>query len=265
MWASSLRRADSNGSSTAAHAPATQQPPARSMSRAASWLYSNTPLLIGGDGSSSTLGSRHSQSKRELAGHGTVVHRTRGPTRAYGTLTILQSGTLQAGGADGIRQKGRGTAAFNLGGGTIQVIGSDLTTSVDMSLQPSTNSTIDTNGFNATVSSNISGDGGLTKTGAADPASISPEAAGYTGPTTVDEGTLFVDGSIDHSAVAVNNGGILGGNGSSGAVTVHSGGMLSPEAQPRQFQRAKPERGSRWHLPGGNPRIRRGAGRRHEL
>ena len=86
-------------------------------------LFSNTPLLIGGDGSSSTLGSGIvNQSGNSLVTAQLFIELG---VNGNGTYN-LESGTLQVGGADGIRQ-GRGTAAFNLGGSTIQVIGSDLT------------------------------------------------------------------------------------------------------------------------------------------
>ena len=49
----------------------------------------------------------------------------------------------------------------------------------------------------------------------------------YNGATTVDAGTLAVNGSLA-SAVTVNNGGTLGGTGTVGPVTVHGGGTLSP-------------------------------------
>ena len=51
----------------------------------------------------------------------------------------------------------------------------------------------------------------------------------YTGSTTVDGGTLLVDGSIaSSSAVTVNAGGVLGGDGTVGPLTVMSGGLLAP-------------------------------------
>ena len=49
----------------------------------------------------------------------------------------------------------------------------------------------------------------------------------YTGPTTVNQGTLVVNGSIV-SDVTVNNGGMLGGTGRLGALTVASGGIYAP-------------------------------------
>ena len=59
--------------------------------------------------------------------------------------------------------KGYGTAAFKLGGGTLQAAGNFMTT------MPITvgsgNSTIDTNGFNVTLSGNLSASGSLTKEG----------------------------------------------------------------------------------------------------
>ncbi|WP_229728990.1 autotransporter domain-containing protein [Oxalicibacterium flavum] len=50
----------------------------------------------------------------------------------------------------------------------------------------------------------------------------------YTGTTTIDAGTLAVNGSIASSNVLVNSGGTLGGSGTVGAVSVASGGTLAP-------------------------------------
>jgi len=52
-------------------------------------------------------------------------------------------------------------------------------------------------------------------------------ASNYTGATTVNGGTLAVNGSIV-SSTTVNNGGTLSGSGTVGSVTVNSGGMLAP-------------------------------------
>ncbi len=49
----------------------------------------------------------------------------------------------------------------------------------------------------------------------------------YTGPTTVNQGKLAVNGSLA-SPVTVNSGGTLGGTGSLTSVTVYSGGNLAP-------------------------------------
>ena len=49
----------------------------------------------------------------------------------------------------------------------------------------------------------------------------------YTGATTIVAGTLEVDGSIANSAVTVQTGGVLDGNGTTGAVVVQSGATLA--------------------------------------
>lgn len=80
----------------------------------------------------------------------------------------LNGGTLEVGGSSlrGLYQNAPGGSyAFNLGGGTIKVIGSDLSTSVNAATVASTASIIDTNGFNANWSGNLSGSGILNKTG----------------------------------------------------------------------------------------------------
>ena len=141
----------------------------------------------------------------------------------------ISSGTLQVGGANGIT----GAGVLNGSGGTIQVIGSDFTTSVDMSLTAATTSTVDTNHFNATFSGILSGSGALTKVGSGT-LTLSATSS-YSGATTVNGGALYVDGAIDNSNVTVNSGATLGGNGSTGGITVAAGGTFSPGNSPASF------------------------------
>jgi len=83
-----------------------------------------------------------------------------------------------------------------------------------------------------TVNSALGGNGSLTKSGAGTLALTAANA--YTGSTTINAGTLLVNGSLDAaSAVAVDSGGTLGGSGTiGGAVTVNSGGTLAPGNSP---------------------------------
>lgn len=67
---------------------------------------------------------------------------------------------------------------------------------------------------------------GLTKIGAGTLVLTADNT--YGGPTTVNAGTLLVDGAQTNSAAAVN-GGVLGGHGTLGSTTVNPGGVLSPE------------------------------------
>jgi outer membrane autotransporter protein len=85
---------------------------------------------------------------------------------------------------------------------------------------------LDSNGFNVTASTIISGAGGLTKEGAG--ALTLTDANTYTGNTTVAAGTLIVNGSIAQSAVTVQNGATLAGNGTVGATSVQTGGTIAP-------------------------------------
>ena len=71
----------------------------------------------------------------------------------------------------------------------------------------------------------ITGDGAIVKTGSGT-LNLTGNST-YTGPTTVNEGALAVNGSIV-SVVTVNNGGTLKGTGTVGGATVTSNGTLAP-------------------------------------
>ena len=79
----------------------------------------------------------------------------------------------------------------------------------------------------STFAGSITGTGSFVKTGSG-MMLLSGDSSTYTGTTTVNDGTLMVNGSLAASAVAVNNNGALSGSGALGAVQVNAGGLLAP-------------------------------------
>ncbi|ACF00407.1 outer membrane autotransporter barrel domain protein [Rhodopseudomonas palustris TIE-1] len=148
-----------------------------------------------------------------------------GPT-SYSGGTIINAGTLQLANSNMLSATTAATVAsgttLDLGGfnqtigslagaGSVALGAALLTTGADNS---STN-----------YSGTMSGTGGLTKQGTGN--LILSGTNDYTGPTTVNAGTLSVNGSIA-SAVTAASGGRLGGSGSVGSTTIASGGTLAP-------------------------------------
>ncbi len=79
----------------------------------------------------------------------------------------------------------------------------------------------------STLDQAISGSGSVAKSGVA--TLILTATSSYTGATTVNEGTLVVDGSIAASSLTtVESGGILGGTGFVGATSIKAGGVFAP-------------------------------------
>jgi autotransporter-associated beta strand protein len=79
-----------------------------------------------------------------------------------------------------------------------------------------------------TLNGTITGAGGLLKTNSA---TLTLGGANtYAGGTTVNQGALVVNGSV--GAVTVNTNGILGGTGTVGALTLNGGGALNPGNSP---------------------------------
>jgi len=104
--------------------------------------------------------------------------------------------------------QGSGTAIFNFGGGTMQATNT-FTTSVPITLTGTGgDATIDTQNYDVTISSPVSGDGGLNKLGAG--ALILSANATYLGDTTIEDGLLQLNGanSVLHEITGVGNLGV---------------------------------------------------------
>jgi autotransporter-associated beta strand protein len=116
--------------------------------------------------------------------------------------------------------KGNGTAAFNFGGGTLQ-ISSTCTVPINLTTSGG-NATIDTGTNTVSFSAPISGPGNLIKIGSGTLTLTAPNT--YLGPTNVTAGKLYVNDSLSPSgAISVSDGTTLGGRGSAGNVTVADG------------------------------------------
>jgi autotransporter-associated beta strand protein/T5SS/PEP-CTERM-associated repeat protein len=126
-----------------------------------------------------------------------------------GILNLLPGGTFAIGGANQINQGGGG--GINFAGGTLEVVGSDLSSyqSAVMTLVEETTSTVNTNGLNAALTT-LSGQGGLKKSGEGTLTLVSNNS--YSGGTTIEAGRLQISHAGGLGATSANlylNGGTL--------------------------------------------------------
>ncbi|MBU1258555.1 MAG: autotransporter domain-containing protein, partial [Alphaproteobacteria bacterium] len=156
--------------------------------------------------------------------------------RGDGTLTFMGDYAFQGvtnimGGAVRIGGTIDPETEFDLGeGGTLDITGNDQTIA---GLEGDEGSTVVIGDSELTVNQegdsafggDITGDGSLVKEGNGT-LNLTGDSS-YTGPTSVNGGTLAINGSIA-SPVTVNEGGTLGGNGSVGSTTVGGGGVIAP-------------------------------------
>ncbi|MDM0010183.1 autotransporter-associated beta strand repeat-containing protein [Variovorax sp. J22G73] len=129
-----------------------------------------------------------------------------------GTLNLNAGGTLELGGAGAMPDVMPGaTGVFNFAGGTLRVINADLTAAMPATLSGIT-STVDTNGYSATLSGVLSGSGALVKTGAGTLSLLG--ANSYSGGTRIDQGVLAIADSaalgLSSSEVRLSNGELRG-------------------------------------------------------
>lgn len=139
---------------------------------------------------------------------------------------ILVGGTLQLGNAGGAF-----SANANLGGnvtssGVSAISAPNFAGPRVLDLQGSVR-TFNVSDGTMTIAPSIQ-NGGLIKNGVG--TLVLAGTSSYLGSTTVNAGTLVVNGAISGSTVAVENGGKLRGDGSTGPVTVQAGGTLSSDA-----------------------------------
>ncbi len=163
---------------------------------------------------------------------GTINVTGGGPNTLPGTVT-LNGGTLTSTSTQAT------FGAYFANGATITANGTGNTiSSVDFGIASGTALNLVTPLIGDTLSvstgfKNVSGAGGLTKSGLGTATLTSSSVSSYTGATTVSGGTLVVNGSIATSSLTtVNSGATLAGTGTTGPLTVQSGGNLSPGNSP---------------------------------
>ena len=140
-----------------------------------------------------------------LSGPGQLIENGQGTllltgSNSYGGGTTIASGTLQV---------GNGGSGASLGGGPVADNGALVFNHAD----------------NVAFSPAVSGNGSLTQTGSGVLTLLASNT--YSGPTTINQGMLEVNGSL-LSPMTVNSGGTLSGTGYLGSVTIAPNGQLAP-------------------------------------
>ena len=145
----------------------------------------------------------------------------------YTGATALKGGTVQAAHANAL---GNTSGSIVFGNGTLQFTSASAANDYSARIRNSTGAiALDTNGQNVTFANAIDNTniGGLTKSGAGNLTLSGPNT--YTGNTTVNTGTLQLDGSTaSASTVAIGTSGTLTGTGTvNGNTTLTGGGIIN--------------------------------------
>jgi autotransporter-associated beta strand protein len=163
-----------------------------------------------------------------------VAGRTNNLTLGLGNDSALGTGSLtfSGGGTNSLRALTLSTTDLNRTITNNIAINSGVTVNVETmsSLTTVAAGVAVTNNVSVNIALNgvISGDGALIKTNSN---TLTLGGANvYTGGTTVNGGSLVVNGSV--GTVTVNDGGSLGGSGTVGALSLNSGGLLNPGNSP---------------------------------
>ena len=164
-------------------------------------------------------------------GSGTLTLASTGNT--YTGLTTIQGGTLSINSEWALGGANYSGLTFSGSGGTLQYASTLLNATTDISVQPvslNANAVIDVNGNAINFANAIgnSGTGSLTVNSTVPGGVLTLSGANtYTGPTTVNTGTLLISGSIGTNTLTVNTNATVSGTGTiNGATTVKLGGTL---------------------------------------
>lgn len=160
--------------------------------------------------------------------NGAALELTGGLTFIDDALTITGGGVSSGGALKNVSGANIYQGAITIGNGGARINNADTVNALTVrGITTAVNADV-TFGGAGNITHNttaISGAGGLIKDGLG--TTTLSVTNGYTGATTVNEGTLLVSGSISGSASTVSNAGsTLGGTGIVGAVTVNSGAIL---------------------------------------
>ncbi|WP_374126282.1 autotransporter-associated beta strand repeat-containing protein [Sphingomonas sp. 28-62-11] len=166
-----------------------------------------------------------------LSGSGMFVKEGAG-TISFGSNYAFTGTTMLNGGSIKLATPVAATTQLNVqGSGTIdfsgttqriaEIAGSSRTATVNIA----NGSLTTTQNTNSTFAGTLAGNGSFTKSGTGNLNLTGTNT--YTGPTTVNGGTLSVNGSIV-SPLTVASGGTLGGTGTVGNTTISSGGVWAP-------------------------------------
>lgn len=156
-----------------------------------------------------------------------------GPTTVFGGTLRLDGGnqrlpattvvTLGTAGVSGtLDLNGRQQSVAGLAVGQTSGTFSNVVTNSSATASTLTVNLAPASSFAGSLSGNLA----LTKTGSGELTLSGSQS--HSGGTVVSGGSLVVTGNLGPSTVTLANGGVLGGNGTTGAVLVQSGGILSP-------------------------------------
>jgi fibronectin-binding autotransporter adhesin len=142
-----------------------------------------------------------------------------------GALTKIGAGTLTLTGANGY------TGGTTVEAGTLDIGGGGATGSIAGNVDVAAGATLAFNRSNDfAFAGTIGGDGAVGKLGAG-AATLTGNSAAFTGTTSVNAGTLVVDGTLG-GVIDVLSGARLEGTGTVGTTTIASGGTIAPGHSP---------------------------------